>query len=244
MRRLFPANEADLAGITISPVAMVRSPFREKFGIPRQPGLICDVPSQVILLPPFNHQEAVRGLAEFTHIWLIFQFHACPPFDGSLTVRPPRLGGNKRMGVFATRGTHRPNPLGMSVVTLEKIDCETGVILHIRGGDLLDGTPVYDIKPYLHYADAVQEAKSGFAHAPPQVKLRVEMNEEQRDRCLELEQSRPCLLSLIHQVIGLDPRPAFKKSKDTRIYGVRLYDLDVRFMVDDGVAEVVEIATC
>ncbi len=244
MQRPIHTAKADGTGTAFSPVAVIRSPFHEKFGIPRQPGLIRDVPSQVILLPPFNREEAVRGLEDFTHIWLIFQFHACPPFDGSMTVRPPRLGGNKRMGVFATRGTHRPNPIGMSVVTLERIDYEEGITLHIKGGDLLDGTPVYDIKPYLHYADAVHEAKSGFAHSPPQIELRVDMSEELRERCREFEKIRPGLLSLICQVIGLDPRPAFKKKDDVRIYGVKLYDLDVRFKVKDGVATVIEVVTC
>lgn len=244
MQQPLHTTEADATGTTFSPVAVIRSPFREKFGIPRQPGLIKDVPAQVILLPPFNREEAVRGLADFTHIWLIFQFHACPPFDGSMTVRPPRLGGNKRMGVFATRGTHRPNPIGMSVVTLERIDYEEDITLHIKGGDLLDGTPVYDIKPYLHYADAVHEAKSGFAHSPPRIELQVEMSEEQHEKCVELEKTRPGLTSLIDQVIGLDPRPAFKKKNNVRIYGVKLYDLDVRFTVNNGVATVVEIVAC
>jgi hypothetical protein len=132
----------------------------------------------------------------------------------------------------------------MSVVTLERIDYEKGIILHIKGGDLLDGTPVYDIKPYLHYADAVHEAKSGFAHSPPQIELRVEISEELRERCKEFEKIRPGLLSLICQVIGLDPRPAFKKKDDVRIYGVKLYDLDVRFKVKDEVATVIEVVTC
>ncbi len=237
-------TEADTNGTVLSPVAVIRSPFREKFGIPRQPGLIKDVPSQVVLLPPFNREEAVRGLEDFTHLWLIFQFHACPPFDGSMTVRPPRLGGNKRMGVFATRGTHRPNSLGMSVVALERIDYDCGITLHIKGGDLLNGTPVYDIKPYLHYADAVLDAKSGFAHSPPQIELRVEMSEELRERCRELEKVRPGLLSLICQVIGQDPRPAFKKGEDARVYGVKLYDLDVRFTVKNEVATAVEVVPC
>lgn len=238
-----PKSIDHLSDMTVSPVAVIRSPFKEKFGIPRQPGLISDIPSQVVLLPPFNRQEAVRGLEEFTHIWLIFGFHACPPFDGSMTVRPPRLGGNKRMGVFATRGTHRPNPFGMSVVRLEQVDCDSGVVLHIKEGDLLDGTPVYDIKPYLHYADAINNAQSGFAHLPPQAELEVKMSDAQRDQCAALEESRPALCSLIRQVLGQDPRPAFKKQDDKRIYGVKLYDLDVRFSVRDGVATVVEIVT-
>jgi len=244
MQRSYQNTETDMTGTTLSPVAVIRSPFREKFGIPRQPGLIRDVQSQVVLLPPFNREEAVRGLEEFSHLWLIFQFHACPPFNGSMTVRPPRLGGNKRMGVFATRGTHRPNPLGMSVVALQRIDCDSGITLHIKGGDLLDGTPVYDIKPYLHYADAILDAKSGFAHSPPQAKLRVEMSEELREKCAELERVYPGLDSLARQVIGLDPRPAFKKEDDARIYGVKLYDLDVRFIVKDRVATVVEVVSC
>lgn len=229
---------------TLTPVAVVHSPFREKFGIPRQPGLIKDVSAQVVLLPPFNRKEAVRGLEGFTHIWLIFQFHACKPFDGSMTVRPPRLGGNKRMGVFATRGTHRPNPLGMSVVALDRIDCDAGVVLHVKGSDLLDGTPVLDIKPYLHYADAVPDAQSGYAHSAPQAELRVEMSDAQRGQCLELEVLRPGLVSLICQVLGQDPRPAIKSKGPGKVYGVKLYDLDVRFTVDKDIATITEIVCC
>ena len=244
MQQPLHATQAETTGTLMSPVAVVHSPFREKFGIPRQPGLIKDVPAQVVLLPPFNRTEAVRGLEDFSHLWLIFQFHACAAFDGSMTVRPPRLGGNQRLGVFATRGTHRPNPIGMSVVTLERIDCDAGITLHIRGGDLLDGTPVYDIKPYLYYADAVLEAKSSFAHLAPEIELQVEMSNELRERCMVLEKERAGLFDLIRQVIGHDPRPAFKKGDEKRIYGVKLYDLDVRFTVKDGVATVIEIVNC
>ena len=243
-------NQNTYPNITLSPVAVVHSPFREKFGIPRQPGLIAEVPAQVELLPPFNREESVRGLEEFTHLWLIFQFHACPDYDGSLMVRPPRLGGNKKLGVFATRGTHRPNPLGMSVVKLDRIDTTSGVTLHIKGGDLLDGTPIYDIKPYLHYADSLPDARSGFAHERPEPQLSVEMGCEVKACCQELEVQRVGLSHLIEQVIGYDPRPAFKRDKKNsleeseRVYGVRLYDLDVRFTVNGSVATIVEIVVC
>lgn len=227
--------------LTLKPVAIVHSPFKEKFGIPRQPGLIADVPAQIELLPPFNRPEAVRGLEDFSHLWLIFQFHGCPPFDGSLTVRPPRLGGNKRMGVFATRGTHRPNPLGLSVVALEGIDCTHGITLQIRGADLLDQTPVFDLKPYLPYVDAVTDAIGGFARQRPLRTLNVTMSVALRSEALLLGASRPGLLSLIEEVIGYDPRPPFQQEDRTRIYGVRLYDLDVRFTVQGTTAEVVEL---
>lgn len=229
------------APLTINPVAIIHSPFKEKFGIPRQPGLIANVPAQIELLPPFNRPEAIRGLEEFSHLWLIFHFHGCPPHDGSLTVRPPRLGGNKRMGVFATRGTHRPNPLGLSVVALEGIDSSNGMTLQVRGADLLDQTPIFDLKPYLPYVDAVTDAIGGFAHQRPRPILTVAMKDEIRQEVLRLSGSQPGLLSLIEEVIGYDPRPPFQQDDHRRIYGVRLYDLDVRFTVQGTQAEVTEL---
>ncbi len=151
----------------IEPVGVIESCFKEKFGIPRQPGLVEAACASLRLLPPYDRAEAVRGLEGFSHVWLIFGFHATAAQGWRPTVRPPRLGGNARLGVFATRSTFRPNPLGLSVVRLLDIDTRRGVQLQLAGGDLLNGTPVYDIKPYLPYADALSEAVGGFAPDGP-----------------------------------------------------------------------------
>lgn len=230
--------------LSISPVGIVHSPFREKFGIPRQPGLIKEVAATVELLAPFDREEAVRGLDGFSHLWLIFGFHAVPPRRSSLTVRPPRLGGNQRVGVFASRGTHRPNPLGLSVVSFAGVQRRAGRLeLTVYGADLLDGTPVYDIKPYLPYADAIPAARGGYAEQAPQEQLVVEFSAAAEGACHDLAGSRPQLRALIVAVLAHDPRPAFK-GDDERIYGVRLFDLNVRWRVSGGRAEVVEVAVC
>lgn len=228
--------------IKLTPVGIVHSPFREKFGIPRQPGLIAEVAATVELLPPFNREEAVRGLEGFSHLWLIFGFHVIPPHTGSLTVRPPRLGGNQRVGVFASRSTHRPNPLGLSAVAFVGFEQAAGkILLKIQGADLLDGTPVYDIKPYLPYADAIPAALGGFADRAPEPQLSVVFSAAADRRCTELETERPQLRALIIAVLAQDPRPAFKGEEHERVYGVRLFDLDVRWRVHERCAQVVTI---
>lgn len=149
-------------------IGVVRSPYKEKFAAPRQPGLVADGVGELHLLPPYNQAEAVRGLMEFSHIWLLFVFHQTPEGGWRATVRPPRLGGNSRMGVFATRSPFRPNPIGMSLVALEGITLRgADVILRLGSLDLVDGTPVVDIKPYLPYAESLPNARAGFAQAGP-----------------------------------------------------------------------------
>lgn len=215
--------------IPMQPVARVHSPFREKFGIPRQSGLV-DATAIVELLPPYNVPEAVRGLEQFSHLWLIFAFHAIGR-EWRPLVRPPRLGGNARVGVFASRATHRPNPLGLSVVSLLGGDVSDGVRLHVRGADLLDGTPVLDIKPYIPYADSRPEARGGYAAEQP-VLWPVHWPAGLRESLLA---SAPEQVRVIEQVLAQNPRPAYQQD-DTRAYGVRLFDLNVRFAVrDDGV---------
>ncbi len=221
---------------TFDPVGIVHSCFKEKFGIPRQPGLVPEARATLELLPPFDREEALRGLEHFSHLWVLFAFHGCPEFDGKLTVRPPRLGGNQRLGVFATRGTHRPNPIGMSVVELEAIVEKKGRwLLKIKGADLLDGTPVLDIKPYLPYADSLARATGGYAEQAPAPELKVTFSEEADSTCSLLEQDRPGLRQLIASILGYDPRPGYRRGKeDHRSYAMRLYDLDVHWAMDQG----------
>lgn len=224
-------------------IGIVRSPFREKFGIPRQPGLATSAESTLELLPPYNRQEAVNGLEGFSHIWIIFIFHGVKREEWKPTVRPPRLGGNQRIGVFASRSTHRPNQIGLSVVELARIECSEGrVVLHLKGADLLDGTPVFDIKPYIPYVDSVPDAEAGFAGEAPQPHLRVYFSDAAMKSCQQLAQRYPRLQSLIKEIIAYDPRPAYQaKGGKRREYGVTLYGLNIRFVVEGVEAEVLAI---
>lgn len=223
-------------------IGIVHSPYREKFGIPRQPGLV-EAESSLVLLPPYNRAEAVRGLEGFSHIWLTFVFHGVQHQDWRPTVRPPRLGGNQRVGVFASRSTHRPNPIGLSVVELLGIDLDGGtVVLRLRGADLLDGTPVLDIKPYIPYADCITDARSGFAPEPPATALEVVFSPAARHACDNYAGEYPGIEKLIRDVLAQDPRPAYKAKGDAkREYGVALYDMNIRFRVDGGRVEVIAI---
>ncbi|CAK8737618.1 hypothetical protein SODG_001341 [Sodalis praecaptivus] len=165
-------------------IGVVRSPYKEKFTVPRQPGLVADGVGELHLLPPYNQAEAVRGLTEFSHIWLLFVFHQTPEGSWRPTVRPPRLGGNSRMGVFATRSPFRPNPIGMSLVALEGITLRgADVILRLGSLDLVDGTPVVDIKPYLPYAESLPDARAGFAQAAPADTLQIIFSPRQSGSC-------------------------------------------------------------
>ncbi len=221
-------------------IGIIHSPYREKFGIPRQPGLV-EAEATLELLSPYNRPEAVIGLEGFSHIWISFVFHGVKRSEWKPMVRPPRLGGNERVGVFASRSTHRPNPIGLSVVELTGIECLEGKVeLRIKGVDLLDGTPVLDIKPYVPYADSISDARGGFADAAPEEQLEVIFTAQADAHCRELEGSYPRLQTLIRGVLAHDPRPAYQV-EEGREYGVNLYDFNVRFRVRDGVAEVLAI---
>jgi tRNA-Thr(GGU) m(6)t(6)A37 methyltransferase TsaA len=225
-------------------IGIVHSPYSEKFGIPRQPGLVTAGQATLELLPPYNRAEAVKGLESFSHIWLTFVFHGIKREQWRPTVRPPRLGGNQRLGVFATRSTHRPNPLGLSVVELAGVDCSAGkVVLRLKGADLLDGTPVLDIKPYIPYVDSVPEARGGFASEAPATRLKVVFSEKAAGQCRAQSGRYPALDMLIREVLAQDPRPAYraKKEGEGRVYGVGLYDLNIRFQVNGDCAEVVAV---
>ena len=213
-------------------IGVIHSCYKEKFGIPRQPGLVRAQTATLELLPPYNRPEAVKGLEGFSHIWVSFIFHAVEPGKWSPTVRPPRLGGNERVGVFASRSTHRPNPLGLSVVELGRVVCDAGgVELHLIGADLLDGTPVVDIKPYIPYVDSIPNARAGFATGAPVASLQVAFSAAAQT-CLEKEQGRlPQLRQVISESLAFDPRPAYRASAGGS-GGVRLFDYDIRYEIE------------
>ena len=211
---------------TIRVIARMRSDFAEKFGIPRQSGLVSTLRSAIVFEPEFRNPDALRGVKDFSHLWLIWEFSEAVRESWSPTVRPPRLGGNERVGVFATRSPYRPNPIGLSCVRLEEMrqDPNLGTILIVSGADLMDGTPIYDIKPYIPYADAHPEASGGFAQDAPKPTLTVDFP--------------PDLLSLIPAdrrealcaILALDPRPSYQNDP-TRIYGMRFAARNIRFTV-------------
>lgn len=219
--------------LTLSPIGIIHTPYKEKFSVPRQPNLVQDGTGIIELLPPYNVPEAVRGLEQFSHLWLIFQFDRVPQGKWQPTVRPPRLGGNQRIGVFASRATHRPNPLGLSKVELRQVECLHGrIFLHLGAVDLVDGTPIFDIKPYIAYADSEPNAQSGFAQEKPPVKLRVRFSEQARQALEKYEEKRPHLARFIEEVIAQDPRPAYHQEKiKDRIYGIRLYSFNVKWQM-------------
>lgn len=230
--------------VTLSPIGIVNSPYKEKFAIPRQPGLVNAAKGTITLLDEINNIDCVRELAQFSHIWLLFIFHGTQAHGWKPLVRPPRLGGNKKIGVLATRSTFRPNPIGMSVVKLDEIGVfEQNVILHISGMDLLDQTPIVDIKPYIPYSDSLPNASAGFAQTQPQVNLTVKFSEQARQKLTRLKSELPELTLLIKQVLAQDPRPAYKKnSSDSKIYGMNLYNLNIQWqMLDFENIEVTQI---
>ena len=226
-----------------APIGIIHSCFGEKFGIPRQPGLVPAAHATLELLPPYAQPAAVRGLEGFSHVWVIFEFHGIAAGHWHPTVRPPRLGGNQRLGVFATRTPFRPNPIGLSAVRLDRIVAMRGrVTLHLTGVDLLDGTPVLDLKPYVPYADHIAEASGGFAAQSPTPPLTVRFSRQAQAFCAAWPDSD--LPVLIHQVLGQDPRPAYAATQSTavtRTHGVKLGGLEVRWKVRGTLAYVTEI---
>lgn len=215
---------------SVSPIGFVRSCFKEKFAIPRQPQLAPAARGVLELLPPFDQAHALEGLEQVSHVWLLFLFHQTLEAEPRLRVRPPRLGGNRMVGVFATRSTHRPNGIGQSVVRLEGI--APGRLL-LSGIDLLDGTPVLDIKPYMPYADAITSAHNGLAtDAPELITVRWTETSIQQARSEALRLGEP-LQELIEQCLAQDPRPAYQTPSPARRYGTRLWDVDVRWHYPD-----------
>ena len=226
---------------SFAPIGVIHSPFKEKFGIPRQPDLAPHAVVTLELLPPYNQADCVRGLESFSHLWITFVFHETSARGWQPLVRPPRLGGNAKVGVFASRSTHRPNPLGLSLVRLAGIDTSQGVCLTLLGTDLLDQTPVLDIKPYIPFVEAQPNARGGFAEAPPPT-LEVCWSQQARQDLAALNTPPADLSQLIEEVLAQDPRPAYQNTPE-RIYGVRLYRYNVRFRIVGQRAEVLEIRT-
>ncbi len=207
-------------------IARIQTDFKTKFGIPRQSGLVQEVKGKIIFEPDYRNADAVRGIEDFTHIWLIWQFSEAVREQWSPTARPPRLGGNKRMGVFATRSPFRPNAIGLSCVRLEKVEYtqSNGPVLHVSGVDLMDGTPIYDIKPYLPYADCHPEAVGGFASTPKEATLQVvDPNNLLSNLC---EEKRTALVGVLSQ----DPRPTYQNDPK-RVYGMCFGGYEVKFRV-------------
>ena len=228
----------------ITPIAHIRTEFPEKFGIPRQSGLASGLHGKIVFEPKYRNPDSLRGLSDFSYIWIIWEFSAnrrgsVPAFqsDWQPTVRPPRLGGNEHMGVFATRSPFRPNPLGLSCVELERIDLDgpDGPVIYVKGADLMDGTPIYDIKPYVKYADSRPHAECGFVDRLDERSLKVIIPSE----CTENLADKTILPALV-EVLSLDPRPSYHDDPD-RTYGLSFAGCKVRFKVADGVLTVVEI---
>ena len=221
---------------TLVPIAHIRSDFPTKFGVPRQSGLVQQLRAKVVFEPEYRNADALRGLEDFSHIWLIWQFSGCVGKGWSPTVRPPRLGGNKRMGVFATRSPFRPNPIGLSSVKLEGIetDKELGPVLIISGADLVDGTPIYDIKPYIPYADCHTDATGGFTSQVARVLLEVDFPAELLARLGEA--SREAAIG----VLANDPRPSYQHDEE-RIYGLPFAGFDIRFRVEGQILHVLSV---
>ena len=220
----------------IRPIAHIHCEFKEKFGIPRQSGLIDSVRAKIVFLPEYRNPDALRGLDGYSHLWLLWQFSEAVRSDWSPTVRPPRLGGNKRMGVFASRSPFRPNPIGLSSVKIVSIDLNTskGPVIEVAGADLLDGTPIYDIKPYLAYTDSHPEALSGFALTSDAPRLEVIISDDQLSKIPEdLRQSAI-------DILAEDPRPGYQDDPE-RIYTMQYSTFEIYFKVEGNRLTVTEI---
>jgi tRNA-Thr(GGU) m(6)t(6)A37 methyltransferase TsaA len=217
-------------------IAKIHNDFKEKFGIPRQSGLSGDLLSRIVFEPEYRNPEALRGIDGYSHLWLIWQFSESIRDDWSPTVRPPRLGGNKRVGVFATRSPFRPNPIGLSSVRLEGIEVteNEGTVLIVSGADLLDGTPIYDVKPYIAYSDCHQDAISGFADPVREYALKVVFCKELLSKIAVSKQNS--LISILEQ----DPRPSYQNDPE-REYGMRFSDYEIFFKVDENILTVTRV---
>lgn len=223
--------------MTINPIAYFRSPFTSKFGIPKQSGLVADLKGQIVFEPAYRNPDFVRGLEAFDYVWLIWGFSANRHEAASPVVRPPVLGGNEKMGVFATRSPFRPNALGLSSVRLESIEIEPklGPVMHVLGADLMDGTPIFDIKPYISYADSHADARCGFVDERKWPKLEV-VFPDSIEKFFSKEE-----IDVLRQTLALDPRPHYQNDPQ-KVYGMPFAGRDVHFRVDGGVLVVGDIA--
>ena len=215
--------------MNIKPIAHVRTCYEEKFGVPRQSGLVGEAWGQLVFEPEYRQLDAIRGLDEFSHLWLVFIFHHTSHKEWKPTVRPPRLGGNQKVGVFASRSPFRPNPIGLSCLKIEKIDLldPLAPIIHLSGVDVVDGTPVIDIKPYVPYADCLPNASEGFAQGPPPPLALHWQND--MDANIDSATKR-----LIEKSLSMDPRPAYQNDDQQREYGCLINGLNVRWTVQNN----------
>ena len=220
----------------MNPIARIHTDFPTKFGIPRQSDMVESLKGTIVFEPEYRNAEALRGMEGFSHIWLIWEFSESKREGWSPTVRPPLLGGNTRMGVFATRSPFRPNPIGMSVVKLEKVELHTenGPVLHVSGADMMNGTPIFDIKPYVPYTDSRPDATGGFTDIVDKTELRV-VFPEQLLSLIPAEKRQP-----LTEVLSLDPRPSYQNDPE-RIYGLLFAGFDIRFSVNEAILTVKEI---
>ena len=226
-------------------IAHAHNGFSQKFGIPRQSREDSLIETRIVFTPTYRVRESLRGIEEYSHLWLLWGFHEAIRRDGNEatsnewtpTVRPPRLGGNKRMGVFATRSPFRPNPLGLSCVQIDRIELDTpdGPVIHVRGADLMDGTPIYDIKPYIKYADSRPHSVCGYVDSLQERSLKVVLPEE-----ISAKVDDKSVLPALVQTLGLDPRPSYHNDPE-REYGLSFAGLNVRFKVSDNVLTVIDI---
>lgn len=226
---------------SLEPIGLIESPYREKFSVPRQPGLVTHASAKVKLVGPANCLESVRDIEQFSHLWLLFLFDKNLEAGWKPTVRPPRLGGNQRIGVFASRATFRPNGIGMSAVELIGVSQHDGhVYLEIAGVDLVDGTPIIDIKPYVPYSDSIPGAKAGYAQTKPDELAVIYLEHVQQQFAQRPDGAHEA--QVISQVLAQDPRPAYKEKKlDDKEYAVYLFDLNVKFRVSDDIVTVTAI---
>ena len=220
---------------TLRPVAHIFNDYKEKFGIPRQSGRAASVLSRIVFEPEFQAPEALRGIEGFSHLWLLFDFSLAHKDSFSPTVRPPRLGGNTRVGVFASRSPFRPNSIGLSVVRLVRVEKTTdGCVLIVAGADILDGTPIYDVKPYLPYADAIPNAKGGYTDETPKRTLFVRFSDGTKEKIA------PDKLQGLIEILSEDPRPSYQDDKE-RVYKMRFAEYDISFTVDGETLSVIGI---
>ncbi len=222
--------------LTLTPIAHIRTDFGTKFGVPRQSGVVQELTARIVFTPPYRNPDALRGLSDFSHLWLLWHFSEVKQEGWSPTVRPPRLGGNTRMGVFATRSPYRPNPIGLSSVRLVSVDLDTpaGPVITVAGADLMDGTPIFDIKPYLAYTDSHPDAAGGFIEGLTDRSVQVVCDDSLLTALDEDTRTR-LLATLAH-----DPRPTYQNDP-ARVYGMDFAGYNVRFSVAEGVLTVVEI---
>ncbi len=222
--------------VTIHPIAVMRSDFPTKFGIPRQSGLAENLRSTIVFEPKYRNADALRGLEDFSHLWIIWQFSEAVRTEWTPTVRPPRLGGNTRMGVFATRSPFRPNSLGLSCVKIIGLEHtpDNGTVIHVAGADLMDGTPIFDIKPYIPYADCHPDALGGFTSTAGDFLLTVDFPAHLLNILPQNKQAAAI------EVLSHDPRPSYQNSPD-RVYGLSFAGFDIRFTVEDKTLRVVEV---